>query len=303
MIPVRRIIFIFTIFCLSTQALEMNYGHLMASKVRAALGSKANGYTFSTYPVDNFGLATAYNGKQGPASEICATWDCIGVSDQNKVSELTDFQRLWLVVGGIQYAEAGAGGALKLTEDEKRSLGLNALLPKVLEALSLSADASAVKDVNTDLELGPVTIRILRRQQMLTHLNGSDGHPLEKEAFADKHLVLVYSDIVLKTMKIHLTVNADSNADLQAKLDGALSGNVGKVIGTGSSLSFKVDKATKGDYTLETTTPTILATYARRQPTAKTLGPVDDKWSSWPAFELGEANMTLKTVVNLGDIQ
>src|SRR6266481_5413656 len=102
----------------------VDYGQLMATKVKAAIGKRANGYTFATYPVDNFGLATAYEDKVSPEKELCATWDCLGVSDDAKVEIMTPEQKLKLRNGTLQYAETGAGPALNLSDDEKRSIAL-----------------------------------------------------------------------------------------------------------------------------------------------------------------------------------
>ena len=80
------------------------------------------GYVFDTYPTDNFGLATAYEGKVGVTKEICATWDCLGLSDQSQVDALSDKDKLYVVVNKIQYGEVGNGSGLKLTEDDTTSL-------------------------------------------------------------------------------------------------------------------------------------------------------------------------------------
>jgi hypothetical protein len=112
---------------LCQSALAVDYGQLMATKVRAAIGRKANGYTFATYPVDNYGLATAYEDKVNPEKELCATWDCLGVSDDTKVEALTPEEKLKLRIGAVQYAETGDGPALNLTDDEKRSIALKAI--------------------------------------------------------------------------------------------------------------------------------------------------------------------------------
>src|SRR5258705_6573909 len=100
-----------------------DYGQLMASRVKAALGDKATkGYTFSTYPVDNFGVATAYESKVDASEQICATWECLGISDDAQVEKLSAVNKLRLVADGIQYASIGSGADLNLTSDEKRSL-------------------------------------------------------------------------------------------------------------------------------------------------------------------------------------
>lgn len=282
-----------------------DYGQLMTSKVKAALGKNAvRGYTFATYPLDNFGIATAYEGKPGASSQVCATWDCLGMSDDTKVAALTDQQKLDLVVNGVQYASVGQGANLTLTEEEKRSFALNAVLPKILQVLSISGDYSHSNDIKTTLTLGPAVVRILRRQEMMDKLNSQNAHPLEKKVWADGkgNLVLVYSDIVISSMKIELKTNPATKSDFDAKMTGALSGKVGQVIGSGSDLSFKVDNSGNGDYTLEINKPLIIAVYTKKQPGSGVLG--DQKgWNDWAPFDVGDANRVLREKVDLGSVE
>jgi hypothetical protein len=286
----------------SSTAFGVDYGQLMAAKVKAALGDNATkGYKFATYPVDNFGLATAYESKVDINKQICVTWDCLGISDDSKVDAFSAINKLRLVANGTQYANVGAGEGLSLTEDEKKALGIKALLPKILQALSLSFDLSQAKNVSTELTTGPVTIRTLRRLEMQKHIQSSDGHQLEKEAFSAGNLVLVYSDIVVSTLKISLKVNAQTDADLEAKLSDALKGKVGKVIGSGSSVGFKVNKATTGDYAFQITRPLIVAVYTKKQPHSQHLG-TQGGWKSWTDADMSDANKITAENIDLGEI-
>jgi hypothetical protein len=282
-------------------AFGADYGQLMTAKVRAALGGNAvRGYTFATYPLDNFGVGTAYEGKSGPSTLVCATWDCIGISDDTKVVALSDQQKLDLVVNGVQYASVGQGTGLTFTEDEKKSFSLNALLPKILQVLSISGDFSHSNDITTNLTIGPAVVRILRRDEMMKRLDSADAHQLEKKVWNNGkgNLVLVYSDIVLSSLKIEIKTNPATKADFDAKMTGALSGKVGQVLGSGSDLGFKVDNSTKGDYTLEISKPLIVAVYARKQPGPGVLG--DQKgWNDWRPFDLGASNKVLAQKISL----
>jgi hypothetical protein len=286
------------VFC--GAALAQDYGQLMATKVQAVLGKRAvKGYTFSTYPLDNFGLATAYSSDVNDTNVDCATWDCLGISDSSQVDSMSDDQKLRLVAGGVQYAEVGCGADLNLTEEEKRSLGLSAILPKILQAVGLSASISHSNDITTILSVGPICRRILRRQDMLNRLSARNGQSLEEGDFDSGNLVLIYADIVMKSMHIEIKVNPQTNADIEAKLNGTLGGNVGKVIGSGSSLSFKVNNATSGDYTLTITKPLVLAVYAKKQPEPRRLG-IGNGWNDWPNFDLGNRNKVLEQTVLIG---
>jgi hypothetical protein len=159
---------------MAQRAPAIDYGHLMAKKVKEALGSRSNGYTFATYPIDNFGLATAYEDKVDPSRALCATWDCIGVSGDMQVEAMSAKEQLKLKVSTLQYATTGDGPSLKLSDDEKNSIGLKALLPHLFQVLSLSFDLSISKNITTTLTMGPVTIRVLRRKEMLDHLRSEE---------------------------------------------------------------------------------------------------------------------------------
>lgn len=298
----KRIVFVICILtCISAYAVD--YGKLMADKVKSALGKKAiKGYVFATYPVDNFGVGTAYQNKQSPENFICATWECVGISDDEKLTSLTDEQKLKIIADGVQYATAGSGPSLSLTEEEKKSIGLNAILPKLFQVLDITGDFSHTNDINTTLTTGPISVRILRRPAMMTKLNGPTGNAAEKDASKTGDLVLVYSDIVISSMKIEIKPNPQTKADLDAKLSSALSGKVGKVFSKDSDLSFKLDNSTKGDYSFSVDKPLILAVYAKRQPGPAVLGD-QTGWHGWSDFDLGAGNKVTAKQVDLGNVQ
>jgi hypothetical protein len=293
-------VFLSLLFCVQ-QTLAIDYGQLMAKKVKEVLGSRSNGYTFSTYPVDNFGLATAYEDRLSPSSELCATWDCLGVHDDSQVARMSSADRLKLKVSSVQYADTGDGPELKLSDEEKNALGLKALLPKLAQVLHLSLDLSHSKNLVTSVMLGPVTIRTLRRKEMLDHLRGKDAHPLERAAFEKRALILVYSDIVVSSMRIDLKVDATTDVEIDAALQESLHGKLRQIIGKDSGLSFKVNRADKGDYSFQINRPVILAVYTRRQPKAGELGS-EQGWSGWPIADVKNTNKVLAEKIDLGDV-
>ena len=283
------------------QTLAIDYGQLMAKKVKEVLGNRSSGYTFSTYPVDNFGLATAYEDRPSPSSELCATWDCLGVNDDSQVAVISPADRLKLRVSSVQYADTGDGPELRLSDEEKSALGLKALLPHLAQVLHLSFDLSRSKNLTTSMTMGPVTIRTLRRKEMLDHLRGKNAHPLERAAFEKRQLILVYSDIVIGSMQIDLKIDAATDAEADAKLQDSLHGKLGQVIGRDSALSFKVNRADKGDYSFQIDKPVILAVYTKRQPKAGELGSASG-WSGWSNIDVRDANKVLAEKIDLGDV-
>jgi hypothetical protein len=283
-------------------AWAVDYGGLMTKKVSAVLGKQTvKGYVFASYPLDNYGLATAYEGKVNAAKQLCATWDCLGINDDSAVAKLTEDQRFRLVVDGIQFASVGGGADLKLTEDEKKSLALNAIIPKLLQVLKIDVDFSKSNEVKTELSVGPIAVRTLRRKEMMDKLGGPKAHTLEKAAYEAGNLVLVYSDIVISSIKLDINADPQMGVTASAKLSGALDGKVGQIIGADASLGFKLSSSTKGHYVLESAKPLILAVYTRKQPTKKVLGKTD--WNDWANFDLGSTNPLRRTSIELGDLK
>src|SRR5205814_9833159 len=79
--------------------------------IEAATFGLSNSYQVLPYPVDNFGILTAYKPPLGErwdeSNEICATWSCLGV-DANKVP--TDPNERLSVSG---FADTGTGGTIR----------------------------------------------------------------------------------------------------------------------------------------------------------------------------------------------
>ena len=285
-------------------ALAVDYGTFMNKKVKEVLGNKAKGYTFSTYPVSNYGLATAYEGKVNAAKQICATWDCLGIKSDEKVAALSSEHKMRLVVDGVQYASIGDGAPIKLSETEKKSLAINAILPKLLRALSLSADFARTTEIETDLALGPATIRTLRRQEMMALLASPKAHPLQKAVWEKPkpELVVVYSDIIFTSMALMLKIKPETRAEVRAKLTGALDGKVGKVVGSDASLGFTLDNAGAGTYSISITNPLIVAVYTKRQPASRILGP-ERGWREYKDAPLGSSNKIIEQKVDLPELR
>lgn len=284
---------------LTFPSMAEDYGSLMARKVKDALGKNAvKGYVFSSYPLDNFGVGTAYSYKDKPENFICATWECVGIADDTKVSALSADDKLRVMANGVQYVTPGTGPSLNLTEDEKKSIGLNLLLPKLLQVLDITADLSHTDDINTTLTLGPLSVRLLRKDAMLTMMKSPNGNSAEKAAADAGNLVLVYSDIVASSMKVEIKPNPETKADLDAKLSAALTGKVGTVIGQNSDLSFKLDNSSKGDYSFTIDKPVIVAVYVKKQPKGGVLGD-QAGWNDWKNVDLGTVNKVVSAPVDL----
>jgi hypothetical protein len=273
----RKVLGLILLVVLSLPCYAIDYGKTMAKKVKEVLGGNTTKhFKFASYPVNNFGVATAY-AKDG--TELCATWTCL--ADDADVPTDTDALLSVTTKSGTRYADVGTGGTITLSDDEKHEFGLKLLLPQILKVVNLNANIGRNNDVKTDLSLGDVTIRKMIPDRVVSRIKSLPADSSERTAFDQRNLQLVYSDIVTKSMTITLNVDNSSNTDTDAKLSGALGGRVGSVIGgKDSELSVKVDSATKGKYVLTVASPVVLATWTKLQPSAGHLGGGGvDTWS------------------------
>jgi hypothetical protein len=265
------------LFAINGPSHAIDYGKTMAKKVKETLGAgSTKHFKFASYPVNNFGVATAYDSS---GTELCATWTCL--AEDSDVPTDADSLLSITTKSGKRYVDIGTGGEISFSNDEKQNIGFKVVLPQLLRVINLNLDIASNKDITTDLKLGAITVRKIIPDRVAARIKSLPPDAGEHIAFEQRTLQLVYSDIVAKSMTVTLNVDTSSNTDTDAKLSGALSGKVGSVIGgKDSELSLKVDGATKGKYVLTVSSPVILATWIKRQPKKAVLGTAAiDSWS------------------------
>ena len=268
---------------LAAIASAQDYGKVMEQKLKTLLGAPSTkGYSFASYPVDNFGLYTSTNSQT--QTELCATWTCIAEDNDVPADADANAQMQLITKSNKRFAEKGTGGPIMFTGEEKRNIGLTVMLPQLLKVIGITFDASTAKDVTFDFDLGPVTIRKIIPDRYIQRINALPNTSSVKTAFNSKKLLVVYQDIVSSTMKVTIKFDAKNKVDFDAKLSAALAGKVGQIIGgKDTELKLHVDAAKKGDYALTIAHPVILATLTKKQPDQRTLGGPD--WSNWPTVK------------------
>lgn len=230
-----------------------DYGATMEKKVKSVLGAQElKHYEWISYPTNNFGIMTMFiadaKGKKiKTENQECATFTCLGL----KASDLNPEQ----IKNVNGYADIGSGGSITLTDAEKKSLSLSAVLPKILSVLNLSGNLDQSTGVETTMSLGTATKRYLVKQKALDYINGLPGNSRVKTALAQGRLGIVIADVYVDSLDVNLKINKALNAGL----DAALTGTVNQVFGDGDKLSVKVTKAENGSYTLKVTQPVIVA--------------------------------------------
>ena len=159
-VSTRKYSWLMVLACASLVALagcKEEYSKVMQQKIKTVLGDDFEGYTWSSYPTDNFGIATSYDPAKGDGfgdmNFLCATWSCLGMAvpaDPEKKLNIAGF------------ADVGNnGGTIKLSEKENTDLAASVVLPEIYQIVKVSADADASTDVKTQMTLGRVYPRKL----------------------------------------------------------------------------------------------------------------------------------------------
>lgn len=257
-----------------------SYSKFMQSKLKAALGDAVDDYRPFSYPTDNYGVGTAYtsDGSRVTLDDrdfLCDTWNCFGVSPlptaPAKLLSLNDF------------AAVGAGGAVTLTDAEKREFSLKVLLPELYALFNIGAEISQTRVTTTTLQFGTAYFRKLRRMNFATFIGGLGDANMLKQAYNQGRLSIVVADVVVSDLRLTIKVDQQS----QASLDAAFTpGTALKEVGN-LKLGAKLSKGVQGTYTFEVTRPLVVMRLAKRQPSAGVLGSaVDDEWSDWDTLDL-----------------
>ena len=258
------------------------YAEIMKQAIQSVLGSKGmygtlptDAYTWFQYPTNNFGIGTSFilpdsTSQPSEANQQCAMWSCVGIA--NPPEGGSDALSL---SGFADYGDNG--GTVSLSQDQKCSIAVNAVLPTVYNILNINGSISSSTHTKCDVTLGQVYPRVLKRDKFTAFILAKAADDSMRVAFTTGKLAVAVSDYLITSMKI--SIHVDKSTD--AGLDAGLSSAVGKAIGKDAKVSFKVSGGTNADYTLEVTKPVILATYIKRQPSA---GVLEENANGYRAF-------------------
>src|SRR5437870_1749122 len=221
------------LFLAGQQARSQDYGATMEKKVKSALGAREfKHYEWISYPTNNFGIMTLFvvdkqGAKPKPEDQECATFTCLKINLDSLTAKQIES------VNG--YADLGKGGPITLNADDKSSLSLSAVLPKILSVLNLSGDFSNATGVTTTMSLGPATVRFLVKDKALTYITSLPRDSRIGKAYSEGRLEIVVSDVMVDYMDVNLKINKTLNASLDANL----SGKANQVFGDGDKLQVK----------------------------------------------------------------
>ncbi len=247
-------------------------------------GAQFRNYRWLDYPLDNFGVATAYRGKNLPPSDedfLCSTFTCLGLARPAKPD-------LWLkLADGIKekqgFAEVGCGGAVEASLKRSAEAMAEISLPRIASVLGLSAGGGVENSKTTRLIFGQVCVRKLLQGRFESFISSLKADPYGlKAAYERGNLVLLVGDLVVTSMEV--TVSPSSK--LKAQLEGTLSGKPTAIVGKASA-SGAISKSADGSYNLKVNSPVIigyLAVHRGGQYLGRPMGAVpggDPDWLGW----------------------
>lgn len=250
-----------------------NYGDIMRNAFKAALGQDFKEYQFRSFPVDNFGVLTMYDGTYDPSNYLCGTWSCLGVAP-NQLP--TDPTALLDVNGNV---DPGRGGNISLTTDQQQGIGVNVVVPQILGILSVNGGVNWQKHVTVTLVATGGHQRFVVAQKLADFLNGLPTNDVRRTAYNKGTLTVVISDLVVDSMNVTIDLDSTLTGTLDAKLSQALQGKTGTIIGQGADLSFKVTSATTGHYQFATVSSVIVAMLPKTEPKPPTNRALTEKIS------------------------
>jgi len=257
------------VFCLLFSAhAAVAQNKKFSDSMKEIFGKQYKDYQWLDYPLDNFGVGTAYRDTKetiNPKKFLCATFTCLEINPIP--SEGTQLQQ-WLRVARTNgpedkgFADFGCGGPAEDALKKKSSLALSAFFPKLLSVVGITADFKKEKAGDTSIAITSACGRLLTGK-MTTYVSGlqQDDNGL-KAAMNAGQLVLVKGDVVITSLEITVKSTSNLKADLEAKLLGVAA----KKFGDDAKLGVQVSKDSDNNYHLKTTSPVIVGVLAVRQP-------------------------------------
>jgi hypothetical protein len=199
-------------------------------------------------------------------------WNCIGVSSPSTGTNN------WMKLN--DYAGIGEGGTINLTENKKKKVAINVLLPKVYDVVGVTGGFNKNTTTNININIGKAYLRKLRRDPIVEYINTLDASKSMKKVYDKGSLVLAVADCVIEDLSVTVSVDNNTSTELDTKL-GITGTSVAAKVFQDASLSIKLEKNTNGTYTFKVSHPVIFARLFRKQPAAGSLGTQDD-FSDWP---------------------
>jgi hypothetical protein len=204
-----------------------------SSAMRDIFGHDFPHYQWLNYPLDNFGVGTAYRDTKETANDqrfLCATFNCLNIEPIPASNSNEGLNRQWLIVAPLSsddkgYAEFACGGQVEAAFSKHSKSATHVFLTKIMETIGLSMDFEKSKGTTATLTFTSACKRLLngRIQRFIQELE-NDDYGLQRAA-RDQELILIKGDIVINKLEIRLHSDQNFKAQLDAKLAARLRRN------------------------------------------------------------------------------
>ena len=244
-----------------------SYNKIMRKAVKISLGKDFKKYAAFSYPTNNFGLFTSFENKLASENQYCAMASCLDGIEPDSKEE-------WLHLGGL--ADIGKGAPIQLTESKKTKIAVNAVLPKLWDAVQIEGGSENKREVKTTLEIGPAYVRFINKKDFEEYIEQLPPGNKYKQKYESGSLVLIVSDVVVE----YLSVKIEVDDTLEVKLDAGIeAGDISEKLGK-ADLDAKLEKSSSGTYELTVDRPVIVLRLAKRQPGIRSLM-ASDNFDDW----------------------
>ena len=249
----------------------------------AFTGAQFRDYKWLDYPLDSFGVASAYRGRGTMVADsgfLCSTFECVG---SEVPRDSTKWMQVMTVAEPTGYASVGCGGNVSATLQQVSQVGGHAFLSSVLKVLSFDASASSERARKVNLTFTESCVRKLKQGKYEGAIDARPNDSLGlSKAYAEGTLVVIVGDIVVSGLHIVVEPDVKMQAALQAELNGAVS----KALTGPAGLKAEVSLKQSGTYELTLDRPMIvgyLAVQRGGRPLGRTFGavPTDTDWLDW----------------------
>ncbi len=250
-----------------------SYNAIMKNALKKSMGKDFKGYYAFSYPTNNFGLITSYENELAQSNQYCAMAACLDGIEINNETE-------WLHLGDL--ADVGDGAAIDLSEKKKTKIAVDAVLPKLWNAVQIDGSVSNDREVKTTLQIGPAHVRFINKKKFEEYIENLPQTNKYKQKYNAGNLVLIVSDVVVESLSVRIEVDNT----LATKLDAAIaSGSISKNLGD-VDLKATLEKTTSGVYELKIDKPVIVLRLAKKQNPIKgtgvaLLGNQSDNFDNW----------------------
>lgn len=273
--PLRSSVFL---VLLSTAGTAQDFSSSMKS---VFTGPQYKGFQWLTYPLDNYGVGTAYSAQQ--KQFLCDTFPCLGLRPPDPLKDLNPWINVLDSATNTNYAAQAAGPPANLSSAKSKKVLIAAVLPKLLSVVGLDGSLDYSNDKTVTIGFAKAYVRELYPKPYLTRVtSGTDDKYGVRQAFERRDLVVVTADVVIEA----LSVKVEPNSKLGTKLK-ATAGEAVKDF-SGASLNVQVDTSSKATYTVTSKSPFIVGIRPRQNPLRSGVGTtsIPTNWNTWRPIEV-----------------